>query len=69
MSQRNGQNPVRMEKSYKKESEKFIGNTTGRSGKAPGTTQCPSCGEDVPPKPGFRTLSLKCPKCGKPLRK
>lgn len=26
--------------------------------------RCPSCGTEVPSKPGFRTSALKCPKCG-----
>jgi predicted RNA-binding Zn-ribbon protein involved in translation (DUF1610 family) len=35
---------------------------TGNGGRADG--HCPSCGTAVPPKPGFRFASLKCPKCG-----
>jgi hypothetical protein len=26
--------------------------------------RCPSCGAEVPAKPGFRFSALKCPKCG-----
>ena len=34
----------------------------GKSGRSAGF--CPSCKTEVPPKPGFRYASLKCPKCG-----
>jgi Zn finger protein HypA/HybF involved in hydrogenase expression len=68
MSQRNGQNPVRMERTFKKERGKFKG-ASDQIVKAPGTMQCPACGADVPPKPGFRMQSLKCPKCGTAMRK
>lgn len=67
MSQRNSQNPVRKELSFKKAGSKFIG-TDGGS-KAPGAMTCPACGEHVPPKPGFRMKSLKCPKCGAAMHK
>lgn len=30
---------------------------------------CPKCKAEVPSKAGFRTSSLKCPKCGASLRK
>lgn len=67
MSQRNSQNPVRKELSFKKDSERFIGNEDGRKGQ--GAMTCPSCGEHVPPKPGFRMKSLKCPACGAAMHK
>jgi len=67
MSQRNSQNPVRKELSFKKEISKFVGNPDSR--KVPGTMTCAACGEDVPPKPGFRMKSLKCPKCGAAMHK
>jgi hypothetical protein len=66
MSQRNSQNPVRKELSFKKEGSKFIG-ADGR--KVPGSMTCPACGEEVPPKPGFRMKSLKCPKCKAAMHK
>lgn len=30
---------------------------------------CPKCQAEVPPKPGFRVSSLKCPKCGAAMGK
>jgi len=39
----------------------------GRKGHArtpPAAARCPSCGAEIPPKPGFRLSALKCPKCG-----
>ena len=36
----------------------------GRSGPV-----CPKCGAKVPPKPGFRDASLKCPQCGAAMGK
>jgi hypothetical protein len=38
---------------------------TGGKDREPG--RCRACGTEVPPKPGFRFASLKCPKCGKTL--
>ncbi len=42
-------------------------NPHDHSGHAAGV--CPKCRADVPAKPGFRTSSLKCPKCGSAPRK
>lgn len=69
MSQRNGQNPVRMEKTFKKEHESYLGDAASRKLKASGVMRCPTCKADVPPKPGFRMSSLKCPKCGAAMHK
>jgi predicted RNA-binding Zn-ribbon protein involved in translation (DUF1610 family) len=30
---------------------------------------CPKCKAEVPPKPGFRVSSVKCPKCGASMGK
>jgi len=68
MSQRNGQNPIRMDKNFKQSHRKFINTTSGQA-KPAGTLQCPACQADVPPKPGFRMQSLKCPKCGAAVHK
>lgn len=69
MSQRNGQNPVRSENNFKKESRRFIGSALDRNDRGTGMMQCPSCKAKVPPKPGFRIKSLKCPKCGAAMHK
>jgi hypothetical protein len=66
--QRNGQNPIRKVGNY----EHGGGKTSGPSsagGRAAGAGICPSCGAEVPPKPGFRFSSLKCPKCGTSMGK
>jgi len=69
MPQRNGQNPVRMGKTSISERDKRIRSASERALKASGTMQCPACKEEVPPKPGFRMRSMKCPKCGAAMLK
>ncbi len=69
MSQRNSQNPIRKETSFKRERSRYIRGVAKQDGKVRGAIPCPSCGADVPPKPGFRMRSLKCPKCGAPVHK
>jgi uncharacterized protein (UPF0212 family) len=68
MPQRNGQNPIRMEKTFKQARNKFVQTNSGQIRTA-GMMQCPACKADVPPKPGFRMQSLKCPKCGTAMHK
>jgi hypothetical protein len=42
----------------------------GHGPRAPGASaRCPSCGAEIPSKPGFRLSALKCPKCGAPAVK
>ncbi|MFH1369186.1 MAG: hypothetical protein ABII64_08680 [Elusimicrobiota bacterium] len=67
MPQRNGQNPIRAVK---------VGGQQGiktNDGIIPqdksNTGICPACKAEVPPKPGFRLSSLKCPKCGASMAK
>jgi hypothetical protein len=66
--QRNGQNPI-------KSAKNFDGSPSVKdvSGNYPqhdsGGLLCPACKTPVPPKPGFRPSSLKCPKCGAAMAK
>lgn len=69
MSQRNSQNPVRKEKSFRAAHDKYVSAASEHHNQAGGMLQCPECKADVPPKPGFRIQSLKCPKCGAGMRK
>jgi len=67
MPQRNGKNPIR--------TSRVFGQSFGKSFETPGQHKtsgeaggiCPSCKAEVPPKPGFRFSSLKCPKCGRSM--
>lgn len=68
MPKRNGQNPIRMDKNFKQARGTF-GNVASGQTRTTGTISCPECKADIPPKPGFRVKSLKCPKCGAPLHK
>ena len=68
MPQRNGQNPIKLQKKFGQ--DKNSGSASGgRSLSSNAAGHCPSCGAEVPPKPGFRLSSLKCPKCGASLGK
>jgi uncharacterized protein (UPF0212 family) len=66
--QRNGQNPIRSDKTFKTAHGKF-NHTTSAQARSAGMMQCPACKEEVAPKPGFRMLSQKCPKCGAAMHK
>ena len=69
MPQRNGQNPIRAIKNFgQAKISKVNDNLSGQPGAA-GAVKCPSCNTEIPPKPGFRLSSLKCPKCGTPAVK
>lgn len=61
--QRNGQNPTRAVKFGGNQSVK-VNDGIILQGKDNGGGVCPKCKADIPPKPGFRFSSLKCPKCG-----
>lgn len=63
MPQRNGQNPVRKFNTYEQGINKSNG-TAYANGRTTGGGVCPVCKTEIPPKPGFRFSSLKCPKCG-----
>ena len=68
MPQRNGKNPIRSARvgfgqSFNKSSEALSHHNANMG--AGGI--CPGCQTVVPPKPGFRFSSLKCPKCGKSM--
>lgn len=67
--QRNGQNPIKISKTYGHNSVNANdeANVNSRTADIAGT--CSACQTEVPLKPGFRVSSLKCPKCGKPLGK
>ena len=68
MPQRNGKNPIKLARDFEptgKNSDNAL-NTHAKSNVA---GHCPSCGAEVPPKPGFRFSSLKCPKCGASMGK
>lgn len=65
--QRNGQNPTR---AVKTEGQQGIKTNDGLIlNRANGGGVCPKCKAEVPPKPGFRFSSLKCPKCGASMGK
>ncbi len=65
MTQRNGQNPIKLLKNFEAGGGHF-NNLTNRHGRNPKNQVgvCPACNAEVPHKPGFRFSSLKCPKCG-----
>ncbi|MHB9155776.1 MAG: hypothetical protein ACYC5N_08835 [Endomicrobiales bacterium] len=70
MPQRNGQNPIRKFNNFGKDGNKPNDSTLNSNGKTSGGTGiCPACKTEVPPKPGFRFSSLKCPKCGASMGK
>lgn len=64
--QRNGQNPIR---AVKFGGNKGIKKNDGIIPDGSNTGICPACKAEVPPKPGFRFSSLKCPKCGASMGK
>jgi len=66
--QRNGQNPIRAEKTFKQGRGRFNPGEFSQN-HTPGSMTCPACKAEVPPKPGFRMSSLKCPACGTAMRK
>jgi hypothetical protein len=70
MPQRNGQNPIRAVKNFGHAgSNKFNDKLAGQPNVSDVAGKCPSCNTEIPPKPGFRLSSLKCPKCGTPAVK
>lgn len=69
MPQRNGQNPIRAARPFGQNGSKFDETLPVHGKHAVAAGLCPSCNTEVPPKPGFRISSLKCPKCGTPLGK
>ena len=62
MPARNGQNPIRAVQDFAHGVNK--GNDTQSIHGRSNYLLCPSCKTEVPPKPGFRPSSVKCPKCG-----
>ena len=68
MPQRNGQNPTRAAKNIDHFANSS-GHGSGSQQKSSGAGICQACGAEIPPKPGFRLSSLKCPKCGAPAGK
>ena len=68
MPKRNGHNPIRANTSDKQSLGNF-GNSSSNYNKGTGHLKCSKCYEEVPPKPGFRVSSLKCPKCGSAVNK
>lgn len=67
MPQRNGQNPIRAAKSFGHTGNKFNDPVNPQAKNAGAAVTCPACKTEVPPKPGFRLSSLKCPGCGASL--
>ncbi|MFH1379971.1 MAG: hypothetical protein ABII23_06810 [bacterium] len=67
MPQRNSHNPIKAVWDFgtRGKNLKDGANTKPQS---TGGGHCPSCGAEVPPKPGFRFSSLTCPKCGASMR-
>lgn len=68
MPQRNGQNPIKSGKAFG-QSDNISNNAPNAPLRSAGSALCPACKTEVPPKPGFRFSSLKCPKCGAALAK
>lgn len=64
MPQRNGQNPTRAVKFGGQQGIKVNDGVNLQNRNNSGGGTCPACKAEVPPKPGFRFSSLKCPKCG-----
>ncbi|MCX5779196.1 MAG: hypothetical protein NTU66_08295 [Elusimicrobia bacterium] len=69
MPQRNGQNPIRTARPFGQGGAKHDETQPVHGQHAVSAGVCASCNTAVPPKPGFRISSLKCPKCGIPLGK
>ncbi len=69
MPQRNGQNPIKSGGSFGKTGTGFDNALNNPTKPANVAGICPACKAEVPPKPGFRLSSLKCPKCSTPLGK
>lgn len=67
MPQRNSQNPTKAIRDLGVNVKNLKGGVNKKRPSA-GGGKCPSCGAEVPPKPGFRFSSLKCPKCGASMR-
>jgi hypothetical protein len=67
MPQRNGKNPIRQARAFGQSINKAGGPAAHRDLNAAVAGYCPYCKAEVPPKPGFRFSSLKCPKCGKAM--
>ena len=63
MPQRNGQNPIMTTKTFEHDGNKFNSGAELQTKNTAGYGICPKCKTEVPPKPGFRLSSLKCPKC------
>lgn len=61
--QRNGQNPIRSAKLFDHASAKPADAAAPVKHGGPHLV-CPACKTEIPPRPGFRVSSLKCPKCG-----
>lgn len=68
MPQRNGQNPIRSSRPSSGAGVHHGGPSASHETHASGTVECPACHTQVPPRPGFRLSSLKCPKCGSSLK-
>ena len=67
--QRNGQNPVKSAKTFEPLGAAQSNRTPAQSKTGAIVAHCPACQAEVPPKPGFRPSSLKCPKCGAAMGK
>jgi hypothetical protein len=69
MPARNAQNPIKSGKTNSRGQGSFGSTPHGQTHNATGALHCPACRAEVPPKPGFRPASLKCPKCGAAMGK
>lgn len=67
--QRNGQNPIKVSKTYDHNTGKLNGDVTIQTRSTNIAGICPKCQTEVSFKPGFRFSSLKCSKCGSHLKK
>ena len=64
MPQRNAKNPMKQDKNFGQGGSHLNDPANIRIKPKNSAGLCPICKAEVPPKPGFRFSSLKCPKCG-----
>ncbi len=69
MPQRNANNPIKSEKNFGQGGVSMNEPSNIHDRNKSSVILCPSCKAEVPPKPGFRVSSLKCPKCGSAMSK
>ena len=69
MPQRNAKNPIKSGRDIERRGVQFNSLANLHSKPKNPAVLCPDCKAEVPPKPGFRFSTLKCPKCGASMSK